>query len=736
MFPYRDENPAILTPFVTVGLIAANLAVWVVFQGMGNEQRLAATVCEYGLTPGDLLHRLPIGSAFPVGDGMACVIDGSSAWFTVLTSMFLHGGWLHVLGNMWFLWIFGNNVEDAMGHARFFVFYLVCGFAAAAAQVLSGPDSAVSMVGASGAISGVMGAYVVLYPRVRVHCIVWLILIFRFAVPAWLMLRLLVSSPACRRGDGPGWRCCGLRAYRRLPCRRPADHTLPRPRASGATLALAGVAWLGRVSIRAPVVRNAGMPLDLSWIRRTRVRSEAIEAYATQVAADPPMLPGRRLDWLLRAITLIDLTTLQGDDTDARVRTLCATACRPLPPAVRRALHIPTTTIHTASVCVYHAFVRTAKTALAGSGIPVAAVSAGFPAGLSPLPTRIAEIRASVRAGAREIDAVIMRAHVLTGDWEKLYDEIRAFRTAAGRAHLKVILATGELGTLTNVARASLVAMMAGADFVKTSTGKEQVNATIPAGIVMARSIHAYQGAHRICRRTQARRRHRHGRSRPQMARHGAGRAWRAMAAAGPVPVRGLVAAGRYCGEAGTRRKASGCVNRPIRILFLCTGNSARSQIAEALTNVKGAGRVVAESAGSAPAAAVHPLAIAVLAEAGLPWSGHPPRGLDGLEAQRWDAVITVCDNARDACPVFYGAGATAHWGMTDPAHALGPAAQRRQAFRDARALLERRIDALLAMPLEDLTPSGIEAGLRAIGATRSSAPLATVATAIRPGRQ
>ncbi len=188
MFPYRDDNPTILTPFVTVGLIAANLAIWIVLQGAGNEQRLAATVCELGLTPGDLLHRLPIGYTIPVGEGLGCVIDGGSAWYTVLTSMFLHGGWLHVLGNMWFLWLFGNNVEDAMGHVRFLIFYLLCGVAAAAAQVLSAPDSPVAMVGASGAISGIMGAYVVLYPRVRVYCVIWLIFIFRFAVPAWLML--------------------------------------------------------------------------------------------------------------------------------------------------------------------------------------------------------------------------------------------------------------------------------------------------------------------------------------------------------------------------------------------------------------------------------------------------------------------------------------------------------------------------------------------------------------------
>ncbi|HEX3926606.1 MAG TPA: rhomboid family intramembrane serine protease [Gemmatimonadales bacterium] len=189
MFPYKDDNPTFLTPFVVVALIAANVAVWIVFQGMGSEQRLAETVCTMGLIPGDLMHRLPIGHTFPVGNGINCEIDGGNAWYTLFTSMFLHGGWLHILGNMWFLWLFGNNVEDAMGHWRFVVFYLVCGLVAAGAQILSGPSSDAPMVGASGAISGVMGAYVVLYPRVRVHCIVWLIIfLFRITVEAWVML--------------------------------------------------------------------------------------------------------------------------------------------------------------------------------------------------------------------------------------------------------------------------------------------------------------------------------------------------------------------------------------------------------------------------------------------------------------------------------------------------------------------------------------------------------------------
>jgi membrane associated rhomboid family serine protease len=189
MFPYRDENPSVLTPFVTVGVIVANVLVWVLVQGMGAETALARSVCELGLIPGDLLGRLPEGYAIPIGRRMACVVEPGTPWRTLVTSMFLHGGWLHLLGNMWFLWVFGNNVEDSMGHGRFAIFYLTCGVAAAAAQILFDPGSPVPMVGASGAISGVMGAYAILYPRVRIHTLVVLvILFFRVAVPAWVVL--------------------------------------------------------------------------------------------------------------------------------------------------------------------------------------------------------------------------------------------------------------------------------------------------------------------------------------------------------------------------------------------------------------------------------------------------------------------------------------------------------------------------------------------------------------------
>ena len=189
----------------------------------------------------------------------------------------------------------------------------------------------------------------------------------------------------------------------------------------------------------------------------------------------------------------MDLTTLAGDDTPGRVRRLCAKARRPVRDDLLEALGATQLPIRVGAVCVYHTFVETAVEALEGSGIPVAAVSTGFPAGLSPFPERLAEIRASVAAGAEEIDVVITRAHALTENWRALYDEVRAMREACGDAHIKTILATGELGTLRTVGRASLVCMMAGADFIKTSTGKEPVNATLPVGLVMARAIRDYR---------------------------------------------------------------------------------------------------------------------------------------------------------------------------------------------------------------------------------------------------
>jgi membrane associated rhomboid family serine protease len=189
MFPYRDDNPTLGTPAVTYLLIGLNVAAWVLVQGMGAEPYLSKSVCELGLIPGEFLGRIPEGYATPISETMACVIDQKREWYAPLTSMFLHGGWLHLIGNMWFLWLFGNNVEDSMGHRRYFVFYLLSGLAAAATQTLASPTSTIPMVGASGAISGVMGAYIVLYPRVRVHMLVILgFFITRIAVPAYLML--------------------------------------------------------------------------------------------------------------------------------------------------------------------------------------------------------------------------------------------------------------------------------------------------------------------------------------------------------------------------------------------------------------------------------------------------------------------------------------------------------------------------------------------------------------------
>lgn len=189
MFPIRDDNPHFLTPYVTYAIIALNIIAWVLAQGMGAEPALSRSVCLLGLTPGDLLNTLPAGTQFQIGQQTYCVLSDSSSFYTLLTSMFMHGGWMHIISNMWFLWIFGNNVEDSMGHVRFALFYLLCGLAAAAGQIISNPDSGIPMVGASGAIGGVMGAYVVLYPRVHVHLLIFLgFFITTVAVPAIFML--------------------------------------------------------------------------------------------------------------------------------------------------------------------------------------------------------------------------------------------------------------------------------------------------------------------------------------------------------------------------------------------------------------------------------------------------------------------------------------------------------------------------------------------------------------------
>ena len=189
MIPYRDENETIRTPVVTLALIAINAAVWFLVQGAGMPEPLAASVCNFGLIPGELTLRAVPGSGNPIGPGMLCLVDPGRAPEHILYSMFLHGGWAHIIGNMWFLWLFGNNVEDSMGRLRFVVFYLLCGLAAAFAQVLVNPESTVPMVGASGAISGVMGAYVILFPHTRVYTLVPLgFFLTSFALPAWVML--------------------------------------------------------------------------------------------------------------------------------------------------------------------------------------------------------------------------------------------------------------------------------------------------------------------------------------------------------------------------------------------------------------------------------------------------------------------------------------------------------------------------------------------------------------------
>jgi len=237
--------------------------------------------------------------------------------------------------------------------------------------------------------------------------------------------------------------------------------------------------------------RNPGMPLDLDWVAGVQANTPAIERRAATLAGRRSVKKDWQAAWLLKAVTLIDLTTLSGDDTEGRVQRLCAKARQPVRADLLEALGMPGIT--TGAVCVYHEMVPAAVRALEGTSIPVAAVSTGFPAGLSPFRLRIAEIGESLRAGAREIDIVISRRHVLTQNWQALYDEMAEMRSACGEAHVKAILATGELGTLRNVARASLVCMMAGADFIKTSTGKESVNATLPVSLTMIRAIRAYQ---------------------------------------------------------------------------------------------------------------------------------------------------------------------------------------------------------------------------------------------------
>ncbi|HEY2468175.1 MAG TPA: deoxyribose-phosphate aldolase [Terracidiphilus sp.] len=241
-----------------------------------------------------------------------------------------------------------------------------------------------------------------------------------------------------------------------------------------------------------PLEPNRRIALNLDWVEEVRVNTSAVERRATTHTARRTVKKEHQAAWLLRAIACMDLTTLSGDDSSERVKRLCAKARIPLQRQLVQNLGIQELNLKVGAVCVYHALVETAVRALDGSGIPVAAVSAGFPAGLSPLAERVQEIRRSIEAGASEIDIVITRAHVFNGEWQALYDEVAAFKETCGPVHMKAILGTGDLMTLRNVARASWVAMMAGADFIKTSTGKEAVNATLPVSITMVRAIREY----------------------------------------------------------------------------------------------------------------------------------------------------------------------------------------------------------------------------------------------------
>jgi deoxyribose-phosphate aldolase len=240
-------------------------------------------------------------------------------------------------------------------------------------------------------------------------------------------------------------------------------------------------------------LRNPGTPLNLEALEGVNVNLSAVERRTSTLLGRRTVKKEWQAAWLLKALACMDLTTLSGDDTPGRVKRLCAKARKPLRNDIVEALGIESLNLTTGAVCVYHEMVETAVKELEGTNIPVAAVAAGFPHGLSPLKQRLQEIKASVDAGAREIDIVITRGHVLTGNWQALYDEVRAFREACGEAHLKSILATGELATMRNVAKASMVAMMAGSDFIKTSTGKEAVNANLNVTMVMIRMIREFQ---------------------------------------------------------------------------------------------------------------------------------------------------------------------------------------------------------------------------------------------------
>ena len=237
------------------------------------------------------------------------------------------------------------------------------------------------------------------------------------------------------------------------------------------------------------VIRNPGTDFRLDKISNLAINRSAVERRCTNYGTRRSIKKDKQAAWLLKAITLMDLTTLSGDDTEARVRRLCSKAKQPISNKLEKILGTESLDLSVAAVCVYHDMLASAKKALNNSKVNLAAVSTGFPAGLSPLPLRLKEIEYSVDSGANEIDIVISRRHVLEGNWEELYKEVKMFREKCGDAHMKTILATGELGNLSNIAKASQVCMMAGADFIKTSTGKEPTNATLPVSLVMVRMI-------------------------------------------------------------------------------------------------------------------------------------------------------------------------------------------------------------------------------------------------------
>jgi deoxyribose-phosphate aldolase len=257
------------------------------------------------------------------------------------------------------------------------------------------------------------------------------------------------------------------------------------------------IAFPRRISERSAAVSqvpvsNPGIEFDAGWVNRVRVNLSAAERRVETLPKRRSVKKAWQSAWLLKAVSLMDLTTLSADDTAGRVSRLCAKARAPVRADLLEALGWGKRPLTTAAICVYHEMVPIARAALAGSDIAIAAVSTGFPAGLSPLELRVEEIRRSVQAGATEIDVVISRRHVLTSDWRALYVEVRAFRDACGPAHMKTILGTGQLGSIGKVAKAAVVAMMAGSDFVKTSTGMEPVNATLPVSLVMMRMIREF----------------------------------------------------------------------------------------------------------------------------------------------------------------------------------------------------------------------------------------------------